>query len=247
MVAVTLYCTNIPALVQLFGQFLRDFLELLYPPYCMACGKGLVKGEEWICTECLVQLPRTNYHLFPENPVFMRLAGRIPVDFACAFLFFTQGGRVQEILHALKYRNVPALAKKLGQVYGEELVRAGFNKQIDAIIPVPLHERRKKKRGYNQSEEFARGLAENLQVPVDIQSVLRVQDTATQTRKNRLFRWENVEHAFLVTNKDRVAGKRILLVDDVITTGSTLEACGKELVSNGAASISVAGIAFASR
>lgn len=142
---------------------------------------------------------------------------------------------------------MPALAHKLGRVYGEDLLRANFEKQIDLIIPVPLHKSRRKKRGYNQSEEFAKGLSEALHVPVDTKSVLRVRDTATQTRKNRLFRWENVEHAFLVTNKSLVADKRILLVDDVITTGATLEACGKELLNNGVASLSMAGIAFATR
>lgn len=176
----------------------------------------------------------------------MRLAGRIPIDSACAFMVFSEGGRVQRIIHALKYHNIPALAHKLGRVYGEELMRAGLEKQMDIIIPIPLHERRKKKRGYNQSEEFARGLSEVLCIPLDTKSVLRVVDTATQTRKNRLLRWENVEHSFHVVDKRSVEDKRILLVDDVITTGATLEACGTVLLNSGAASISVAGIAFAS-
>ncbi len=227
--------------------FFKDFFKLIYPPYCEACGNGLVKGEEWICTECLVQLPRTNYHLFPENPVFMRLAGRINIQSASAFLFFSRGGRVQEILHAIKYHNMPELARKLGRVYGEDLMKAGIEGQIDVIIPVPLHALRKKKRGYNQSEEFAGGLSEVLRVPLDTETVFRGLNTATQTRKNRLLRWENVENAFQVTDKNRVAGKRILLVDDVITTGATLEACGKKLYDSGADSIRVAGIAFAIR
>lgn len=239
--------TNIPALPESFVWYLKDFLKLFYPPYCVACEGGLVKGEEWICTECLAQLPRTNYHFVQENPVFMRLAGRIPIVSASAFLFFTQGGLVQRILHALKYHNVPGLAEKLGRVYGGDLVQAKPQAKIDAILPIPLHASRKKKRGYNQSEEFAKGLSEVLRVPMNAQSVVRTRNTATQVRKNRLLRWENVEHAFTVTDKKQVEGKHILLVDDVITTGSTLEACGRELIYHGAASLSVAGIAFATR
>lgn len=228
-----------------FGSFLSDFLHLLYPPYCVACAGPLVKGEDWICTSCLMQLPRPGYHLYRENPVFLRLVGRLPLDFAAAFLLFTRGGRVQHILHALKYHNVPALAVYLGKIYGGDLKEAGLGSKADMIVPVPLHPARQRKRGYNQSAEFARGLSAAINVPLNNSILVRERATETQTRKNRLMRWQNVENAFALKQAEAVKGRRILLVDDVITTGATLEACGQILVKAGAVSLSVAGIAYA--
>lgn len=229
-----------------FTDLFSDFLKLFYPPSCVACGGELVKGEDWICTGCLAQLPRPKYHLYRENPVFMRLAGRFPIDFAAAFLLFSRGGRVQHILHELKYFNKPELARYLGRVFACDLMQAGLTQRIDLIIPVPLHPLRKKKRGYNQSEEFAFGISEAANIPVDSGSVVRVRYTDSQTRKNRLLRWENVEQAFQIMKPTELKDKRVLLVDDVITTGATVEACARILSENGTSAISVAGIAFAS-
>ena len=152
---------------------------------------------------------------------------------------------MQHILHALKYQHVPALAFYLGKIYGGDLKAAGLNNKADMIVPVPLHPARQRKRGYNQSAEFARGLSATLNVPLNTSILVRARVTETQTRKNRLMRWQNVETAFELKQAKVVEGKRILLVDDVITTGATLEACGQTLVKAGVASLSVAGIAYA--
>lgn len=227
-------------------ECLMDFIRLIYPPYCVGCNGGLVSGEKWICTDCIRQLPRTDFHLYRDNPVFHRLAGRLPLSRAAAFLRFTKGGVVQRMMHALKYHNLPGLARELGASYGAELARLPWVSDIDMIIPVPLHATRQKKRGYNQSEEFALGLSSHIAKPLRTDLVIRFKSTETQTRKNRLKRWLNVSHAFQVRDARETAGRNILLVDDIITTGSTLEACGDALVQAGCSSLSVVAIAYAS-
>jgi ComF family protein len=192
----------------------------------------------------MLDLPRSHYHLLPENALFNRLNGRIPLDFAAAFLLFRKGGKVQQLLHALKYKNHPEIGESLGKVYGSELRCASVHEQIDLIVPVPLHEVRKRKRGYNQSEEFAKGLSQSMEIPT-YPVLERITHTETQTRKSRLKRWQNVKEVFKICGQQHVEGKRIMLVDDVITTGSTIEACAHTLLAGACSSISVASIAYA--
>lgn len=152
---------------------------------------------------------------------------------------------MQELLHEFKYNNRPEVGQVLGRVYGNELVHAGYSSQFDLILPVPLHVWKKKRRGYNQSEEFAKGLAKSMNIPALTTCVDRLVNTETQTRKSKLKRWQNVSEVFFVSDNEFVNDKRVLLVDDVITTGATLEACGKAILDAGSASISVASIAYA--
>lgn len=224
---------------------LEDFVALFYPRCCFACCEPLAKGEELLCSRCLVQLPKTSYHRWRDNPVWGRLAGRIPLEFAFAFLKFMKGGVVQNLLHELKYNNRPEIGVRIGGLYGEELSEAGFKDSFDLIVPVPLHRARLRKRGYNQSAKFAEGLSQVLNVPWEESISLRLQSTSTQTRKGRADRWRNVESAFATADINKVKGKRILLVDDVITTGATLEACGQHLIESNCASLSIACIAEA--
>lgn len=223
----------------------EDFLALFYPRVCVACHVSLIKGEDVLCTSCLMQLPKTAYHRFNENPVHNRLAGRLPLHFASAFLKFRKGGLVQSLLHELKYNNRPEIGVRMGHLYGLELLESGMSEHFDVIVPVPLHASRLRKRGYNQSAKFAEGLSEALNIKWEESISLRVAATNTQTRKGRADRWSNVKDAFSVASIDHVSGKRVLLVDDVITTGATIEACGQHLLDSGAASLSVACIAEA--
>ena len=227
----------------LVAEAFQDFISLFYPNYCRGCGEALVKGEEHVCTRCILELPRTDFHRNHYNKLHRRLDGRLRLDHALAFLHFVKNGTVQNLLHELKYNNQPELGITLGRVYGESLKHAGLAQQIDVIVPVPLHQTRFRKRGYNQSEEFAKGLSGQLDRPVDTTSLFRTRSTETQTRKSKLLRWENVKEVFAASRS--VDGKRVLLVDDVITTGATLEACGQALFLGGCASLSIAGIAIA--
>lgn len=223
---------------------LGDFISLFFPRYCLSCSNSLVGGEETLCSRCIFTLPKNNYPI-DDNPIKDRLAGRLPVTYALAFLKLKKGGVVQKMLHQLKYNHHPEIGVKLGKVFGSELKPLGLGSAIDLIVPVPLHESRKRKRGYNQSAKFAEGLGYALGVPWDESISIRKSKTTTQTNKSKLERWENVKDVFTVNQSNLLAGKRILLVDDVITTGATLEACGTHLVKSGCAQISIACIAEA--
>ncbi|MFZ1807175.1 MAG: ComF family protein [Cyclobacteriaceae bacterium] len=225
-------------------NLLKDFVSLFFPRYCFACSNSLVGGEETLCTRCIVHLPKTHYDI-GDNPIKDRLAGRLPIVYGVAFLKLKKGGVVQKMLHQLKYQHHPEIGIKLGKVFGHELIQNGFSGAFDLIIPVPLHPSRIRKRGYNQSAKFAEGLGYVLNIPWDESISVRKTSTKTQTNKSKLERWENVKDVFAIAQAERISGKRILLVDDVITTGATLEACGMHLLKSGCAQLSVACIAEA--
>lgn len=226
----------------------NDLLSLLFPESCYACDGAMARGEKYICTKCNVKLPYTDFHVHGAtelNPLQRRFWGKVPVRFAFAYLYFVPKGRVQRLLHRLKYKGAQELGEHLGQRYGSLLSDHQYNQQFDLIVPVPLHKYKLRRRGYNQSDTFARGLSEAMQVPWSSNALARLLDTATQTKKNRLDRWQNVEQVFGVARPDQVKDKRILVVDDVMTTGATLEACAVVLLKAGAAEVSVVAIAAA--
>jgi ComF family protein len=221
----------------------QDFVSLFFPRYCLACELALVKGEEMICTECLLEMPRSDAG--SDEAFFSRLYGRLPVGFAFSLYRFSKGSRVQRLLHALKYEGQDELGVALGRLAGYDLREKGLQKRVDLIVPVPLFEKRKRVRGYNQSERFAQGLAEVLGIPC-CDTAMRCTKTESQTRRGKLHRWLNVKDSFEVTRPELVSGKRILLVDDIITTGSTVEACGQTLLAAGCGGLDLVVIAAAS-
>ncbi|MFN4233343.1 MAG: ComF family protein [Bacteroidia bacterium] len=223
---------------------LIDFFALIYPENCAACGQTLLKNEETICTECILMLPKTYYWKNQENPVSKLFWGRIPVENACSFLYFTKGGKVQHLLHQLKYKGNKNAGYFAAKLLGLELKDTHFN-AIDAIIPVPLHMSKLKKRGYNQSEIIANGLSEILNKPVKTNWLVRKYASETQTKKSRFKRWENVKEIFATENETEFEGKHLLIVDDVITTGSTIEACAQLLLKVKDVKISIVALASA--
>jgi len=224
-----------------------DFLTLLFPEYCYACERTLARGETIICTHCRLRLPYTNVHLAEpqHNVLAVRFFGKVPIQHTLAYLYFNRAGRVQRLLHALKYKGVQEVGITLGNWYGHNLREAGFAEAFDVIVTVPLHPRKQRQRGYNQTDSFAQGLAAALALPWSGQALKRTQYTASQTRKSRPERWANVEQVFQVNKPELIAEKRILLVDDVITTGATLEACALMLLNAGCRQVSVCTIAAA--
>ena len=225
--------------------YFHDFVGLFFPELCAACGKNLFKNEEVICTSCIFHLPYTHHHKDPDNRVARQLWGRFPFIQAGAFVYFRKGNKVQHLMHQLKYNNRPETGTRMGELYGAELKRSSEYILPDAIIPVPLHPQKKKKRLYNQSECIANGLAEALNIPVICNNLCRVENTETQTRKTRFARYENLKEAFLIRDPAALEHKHLLLVDDVITTGATLEACGTVLLELNSVRISIAALAFA--
>ena len=221
----------------------RDIFQLLFPLKCPACGKSLFPSEKSICTRCLYYLPRTQYHLTKNNPVARLFWGRVKLTSASSFLRFSPNGRVQRLIHHIKYGKGIESAAMLGELYGKDLSLSNSFNLIDLIIPVPLHPRKEKKRGFNQSQIFAQGIAKSLGKPLDSSLVIRSNDTETQTKKSRIARWFNVGDAFRVEKELQLMGKHVLLVDDMVTTGATLEACANKILSVPGTSVSIATIA----
>ncbi|QQL48798.1 ComF family protein [Mucilaginibacter ginkgonis] len=222
-----------------------DTLSLLFPQLCQACGNNLVGNEDIICTTCLYDLPYTNFHLQADNIVARQFWGKIKLESAYSFLYFTKGGSVQQLMHNFKYHNTPQIGYMLGKLAGKQLAESEVYNTIDFIIPVPLHPSRLRKRGYNQSEYYARGIAEKLNAEVLVSNLIRKKATLTQTHKNRLARFENMRSVFSLKDPAALRGKHVLLVDDIMTTGSTLEACAMPLIEVDGLKLSIATIAYA--
>ena len=224
-----------------------DFVSLLFPRLCHACGEPLVRNEKIICTACMLDIPRTNYHLERDNSLEQSFYGRCYIQKAAAWTFYRQGGKAQKLVHRLKYGGVKPIGYFLGRLYGNIIKESDFCSDIDCITAVPLHPSRERRRGFNQSRLIAEGMAQALNLPFIDKLMGRIIASDTQTNKQRYDRWENVEGIFAVNNPGKIKGKHVLLVDDVITTGSTMEACAGELLKIEGVRVSIAAIASAEK
>jgi ComF family protein len=217
----------------------HDFLNLFFPDLCTVCNERLSEGEQYICTDCLLLLPKTNFHLQPDNRLEQFLAGRIPFQHIAAYAHYVKGGRIQQIIHELKYNHNPHIGRFIGELCGENIESSNFISTIDLIVPVPLHPKKQKKRGYNQSLEICKGISSITGIPIDNETLIRTINNPSQTKNSRFDRWKNVENIFSLTNESTFENKHILLVDDVITTGSTIESCAKEILRSKNCQISI--------
>jgi len=221
----------------------HDFINLLYPRICHICEAELLKNEELLCTSCLHDLPITSYHLDNENPVKKVFYGRVKINKATALLHFRKKAGVQHLIHDLKYRGHREIGTYLGKWLGTELENIDWS-NIEVIIPVPLHKSRLRQRGYNQVEDFGREIAKFLNAEYMDDVLLKISTTQTQTLKNRLSRWGKIEETLQIKNSEKIKGKHILLVDDLVTTGATLEACAHKLLETPDIKISIATMAI---
>lgn len=227
-----------------YFEWLNDLNRMMFPRNCCSCDDNLNQNEELICVSCIAKLPRTNYHRLKPSPIKSRFDGRIPLDDATSFLSFRRGNQTQQLLHELKYRGRQDIGEFLGFLFGSDLNRDGFNIP-DIIIPLPLHPHKEATRGYNQCDPIAKGLRRSLGGELVNTAIRRRFLNESQTNKSRFERWMNVEAIFEVVAYDKIIGKSVLLVDDVVTTGSTLEACGRKILEAGARTLSVATLASA--
>ncbi|WP_374949903.1 ComF family protein [Mucilaginibacter sp.] len=231
--------------MQVLRTYLGDFVSLIFPQLCVACRASLMANEDLLCTDCLYNLPFTNFHQQPDNSVARQFWGKLSINGAYALYYFNKGGHIQNMMHQFKYNGMHKIGNLLGQIAGRQLSQSVVFNAADVIIPVPLHKKRLRERGYNQSACFAEGLAQKLDATVDIDNLVRRVATKTQTHKSRFARFENMKEVFEVARPDDLAGKHVLLVDDIVTTGSTLEACGIELLKVPGLTLSIATIAYA--
>lgn len=222
-----------------------DLLDLIYPNLCFICGETLLKSESHICLSCLNNIPRTNYHLLTDNPVEKRFWGKAPIFRGTSFFFFQKGSPFQKLLHELKYKGNKEIGEILGLYAAAELLNSPDFCSIDIIIPIPLHPKRFAQRGYNQSEWIGKGLSAVLDKPQDTNTLKRVKQTTTQTKKSVFERFENTEGIFELSGAKELEGKHLLLIDDVLTTGSTLNAAINTLLNIPNVKISIFTLAIA--
>jgi ComF family protein len=227
-------------------NILKSLINLLFPRTCAACGTLLLEGEDTVCTTCRFLLPKTGYELHPDNPLAQVFYGQMPFNAVMAEFFFSKTGKVQHLIHGLKYHHCRENGIFLGQEIGKSLLKATDYQGIEYIIPIPLHPKKEKIRGYNQSHVIAEGISEIIDIPIAEKCLVRSVFTDTQTKKSREDRYQNVKDIFEVRNLSQLAGKHVLLVDDVLTTGATLMSAGKALMQVEGIKISVATVACAS-
>lgn len=231
--------------MKLLSRICNDFTELIYPALCVTCGERLISQEKYLCMNCRADLPVTNFHLNSDNNVAALFWGRVKIENATSLFYYKKGSRYQRLIYFIKYRGMKELGFEFGTHLGASLSESENFTTADLIIPVPLHPRKKKKRGYNQSEYIARGVANILKKPVSVNNLCRKIHSSSQTRKNRFERWQNVEKIFKINHPDELHNKHILLLDDVVTTGSTLEACASEILKVPDTKVSIATLAYA--
>lgn len=228
---------------------LRDVVSLILPRTCIACGRVLLENEGCMCLACRYNMPLTNFSKHKDNPVKLLFENVLPVESATAMFWFVGGSEWQRIVHNFKYYGRWFFAQKMGEWLGEEMRDSGNFDDVDLIIPIPLHYRRRLRRGYNQSEQLALGVGRKMGVKCDFSSVRRRLYNDSQTSKSRSERWENVEEIFEVRNIARLRGRHILLVDDVLTTGATMASCASTILKacDGDVRISIASLAVSRR
>ena len=236
---VHLFLQNLTTIFIMF----QSFIDLIFPRICAGCQQPLQHKEELICTDCRFELPLTNSHLHEDEKLNKRFMGKVKLEHSLAYLKFVKGGKVQRIMHELKYKGNIEVGELLGRMYGSDLKENGFSDKFDVILPVPLHSNRLIIRGYNQSDSLAKGLSESLQVEWQNDILKRGISTETQISKTRLERYENMKDVFFVDKPEGLSEKRIVIVDDTLTTGATLESCVLALNDVGVKNVSI--IAFA--
>lgn len=225
-------------------RLLKDLFHLFYPKICVLCDEKLIENEITLCTICRHDLPLTNFTSFIDNKVTQTFYGRLKLEMGFSLLYFRKKGSTQKLIHHLKYKGNQNIGVFLGNWLGEMIIENNEFNEIDCIVPVPLHSKKLKERGYNQITKFGEKLNHHLKIPFIENELIRISSTKTQTFKTRLERFNNIDTKFLLKNPSKFKDKHILLIDDVITTGATLEACANEFSKTRNCKISILTMAY---
>lgn len=229
----------------MFRNWMEGLVHLFYPHLCEGCRRQLVADETVLCAGCETELALTNYHTMPVNETELRFSGRFPFERATSYAWFTEDGLLQHLMHGLKYKDRKETGVWFGRRFANALAQSNWLAGIDAIVPVPLHPAKEAQRGYNQSEVIAEAMAKQLGLALMPHALMRNRATESQTSKSRTERAANVAGAFVVANTELLAGKHLLIIDDVLTTGATTEACALALLATPGVKISIATIGIA--
>lgn len=220
-------------------------LSLLFPHTCASCQSDLLERDSEVCGPCLLDLPETGFTGLPDNPVEKLFWGRLPLQSASSLYYFNKGGAIQKLLHEIKYKGNRALAIQLGKNLGKAIAQYHAPGSVDALIPLPLFPKKERQRGYNQAQLISEGISLVTGLPVLTDVIIRPEHTETQTKKGRLERWKNIDGKFELKDPDAIKGKTLMLVDDVVTTGATLDSCGQELFKAGNINLHIAVLCMA--
>ncbi|MEO6731898.1 MAG: ComF family protein [Ferruginibacter sp.] len=232
--------------MRLLKSILSDTLHLFYPHLCAGCGSDLLQEAQLICLKCISNLPHTNFARHANNPIEKIFWGRVPVVAGHSEFYFAKESLVQQLIHVFKYKGNQEVGIYLGNLMGRSLLDSNRFDKIDYLIPLPLYPDKERKRGFNQAAIICNGVSAIMNVPVLTDAVARHRFTETQTKKHRGERWENVAGSFVV-KEEKLVGKNILLVDDVVTTGATLEACGQSIMQATDVKLSIATLCMATK
>tara|TARA_R110001583_G_scaffold37702_2_gene122419 strand:+ start:1281 stop:1967 length:687 start_codon:yes stop_codon:yes gene_type:complete len=225
-------------------NFIKEIFNIFYPEICLCCKDQLTTNEKIVCIKCRHELPTTNFTGEKNNLIEKIFYGRVRIKEATSLFYFLKKGTIQQLIYELKYNNQQQVGNFIGAWLAEEILASKRFKTIDCIIPVPLHKKKLKKRGYNQVTIFGKILAKKLNIPFYENVLIKTTATKTQTKKLRLDRWKNAEHQFKIQNVEVIENKHILVIDDIITTGATLEACILSLNTAQNSTISIATMAY---
>ena len=225
-------------------NFFKDILSIFYPDVCMCCKNPLTVQEDTLCLTCRYDLPETNFSSEKENLIEKTFYGKVQIESGTALFYFLKPSNVQKLIHELKYKGQQQVGEFTGNWLGEELLLSGRFKNLDCIIPVPLHKKKLQKRGYNQVTVLGETLSKILNIPFYDDVLIKTDASKTQTKKLRLDRWKNAQHKFIIHNSQKINNKHILLIDDIITTGATLESCATVILNENCTKVSIACIAY---
>jgi ComF family protein len=223
---------------------INNLTHLFFPRICAGCGTDIIAEKQLLCFHCIDQLPVSNFHIHANNPIEKIFWGRLPLATAFSYLFFTKQSILQHLLHQFKYKGKKEIGEYFGRRMGEAMLQSNRFTDLDAVVPLPLFVKKERIRGYNQAAVIGEGISEATGIPLYNDVIRRKTSTETQTHKNRMERWKNIEGRFEIVNRAKIEGKHLLLVDDVVTTGATLEACGTVLLEQTSARISIATLAY---
>lgn len=224
--------------------YINSFVHLFFPHNCIGCGTDNLNDDDLLCAKCLYQLPQTNFFQSKNNPVEKNFYGRLNIEAAASGFYFTKNSLLQKLMIELKYKNNKDVGFYLGKMLGKMLNESERFNNVDALVPLPLNAKKEKKRGYNQAKIICEGITSVFNKPILNNAVVRIYFTETQTQQDRIHRWQNMQNVFAVSNVSAIEGKHILLIDDVITTGATLEACGAAILKTPKTKLSLASVAY---
>lgn len=220
------------------------FSHLIFPHNCLGCATDVLQQNQLLCAKCATELPVTNFTIVPQNPVEKMFYGRIKINTATAAYYFTKQSLLQHLLKQLKYKGNKDVGIYLGKLLGYQLSQSNRFNDVDALLPLPLNYKKEKIRGYNQAKIICDGIVQIFDKPIINDAVIRTVFTTSQTKENRMQRWQNIDGVFKLINEKAIANKHILLIDDVLTTGATLESCGIEILKASNTKLSIATVAL---